>query len=402
MVEQGIEVRKGAVVEEFFQSTLNQCESFIKDLHFSALREWKEKSGKKVVGYFPVYTPVELIDAAGAIPVGLYGGGNVIEISHADAVFGSFICSIVKSTMELCLNGALEFLDALFFSGICDSARNLSFVVERNFPEKRVLFLHLPQNLDSPAALPFLKSEYERAKAVLEELTGNRLTEDALRQSILKFNENRRLVRELYAIRRNRPGKLATYELYLLNRAGNFLPVEEHNALLQRVLQTLEERSTVERDRIRVLVEGSFCEQPPVEMLKLLDEVACHILDDDFVLGRHFIAQDVTTDGNVFEALAHAYLAKSRYSSVKHPGKKPRVEQFLEKVHSLGVDAVLFLYAKFCEPGLFDYVLFKDCLEKEGIPHLFIEFEEKMWTFDRVRLELETFVESLIFADGGK
>jgi hypothetical protein len=36
-------------------------------------------------------------------------------------------------------------------------------------------------------------------------------------------------------------------------------------------------------------------------------------------------------------------------------------------------------------------------LEKEGIPHLCLEFEEKMWIFDKARTEVETFVESMLF-----
>jgi len=60
-------------------------------------------------------------------------------------------------------------------------------------------------------------------------------------------------------------------------------------------------------------------------------------------------------------------------------------------------DAVVFMPAKFCEPALFDYVLMKQGLERAGIPHLLVEFEEKMWTFERTRNEIETFVESMLF-----
>jgi benzoyl-CoA reductase/2-hydroxyglutaryl-CoA dehydratase subunit BcrC/BadD/HgdB len=55
------------------------------------------------------------------------------------------------------------------------------------------------------------------------------------------------------------------------------------------------------------------------------------------------------------------------------------------------------LIAKFCEPALFDYVLFKRELEAQNIPHLLLEFEEKAFTFERMRTEVETFVESLLF-----
>jgi benzoyl-CoA reductase/2-hydroxyglutaryl-CoA dehydratase subunit BcrC/BadD/HgdB len=43
-------------------------------------------------------------------------------------------------------------------------------------------------------------------------------------------------------------------------------------------------------------------------------------------------------------------------------------------------------------------VLFKKELEEVGIPHLLLEFEEKTFTFERLRMEVETFAESLLFA----
>jgi len=39
------------------------------------IREWKDRHpGTKLVGCYPVYTPVELIHAAGMLPVGIIGG----------------------------------------------------------------------------------------------------------------------------------------------------------------------------------------------------------------------------------------------------------------------------------------------------------------------------------------
>ena len=76
------------------------CEQIISDIDFTAVREWKEQSGgRQAIGYFPVYAPVEIIQAAGMLPVGLSGAGDRLDIQHADARFGSFICSIVKTTL---------------------------------------------------------------------------------------------------------------------------------------------------------------------------------------------------------------------------------------------------------------------------------------------------------------
>jgi benzoyl-CoA reductase/2-hydroxyglutaryl-CoA dehydratase subunit BcrC/BadD/HgdB len=82
---------------------------------------------------------------------------------------------------------------------------------------------------------------------------------------------------------------------------------------------------------------------------------------------------------------------------VRHDFAHPRWEGLADKVHRTSADAVVFLIAKFCEPAYFDYVLFKKKLEEMGLPHLCLEFEEKLFTFDGLRTEIETFVESLVF-----
>jgi benzoyl-CoA reductase subunit C len=373
-------------------------EEIIYDLNFSTVREWKERHpGSKAIAYFPVYAPVEIIDACGMLPVGLNGAGDRLDIQHADARFGSFICSIVKTTLELGLTDHLEPFDGFIYSSICDSARNLCFVVKRNFPQMYTDFIHLPHNPSSAASAVFLRSEYLRLKSHLEEMGGRHADDDALRHSITLYNENRALIRQLYDFRDENPHLLRTSELYSLVRAGNFLPVEEHTGMLRRVIEDLPSRAGKPRDSIRVIVEGSFCEQPPLDLIRLMEEAGCYIVDDDFGLGRRWFYEDVPVDDDPLTALSESYLDRSVYSSVRHDFRKPRFKGLIEKARLRRAEAVVFLIAKFCEPAEFDYVLFKQELEGEGIPHLLLEFEEKSFTFERLRTEVETFVESLLF-----
>ena len=85
------------------------------------------------------------------------------------------------------------------------------------------------------------------------------------------------------------------------------------------------------------------------------------------------------------------------YTSVRHDRDRPRTEGLLQRVTNAGAEAVLFAPAKFCEPALLDYVLFRRKLEEKGVQHLKVEFEEKMWTFEATRTEVETFAESMLF-----
>lgn len=380
------------------ERTFDRCAEILQDLQLTEVRRWKEvHPGGKAVAYFPVYAPVEIIHACGILPVGLSGAGDRLDIQYADARFGSFICSIVKTTLELGMTGHLNPIDGILFSSICDSARNLCFVMKRNFPDKYLDFVHLPHNPSSSAGVDFLESEYRRLKTELEKLSGHESGDDALRRAVVEYNENRFLLRKLYELRVNHPELLRTSELYLMMRAGNFIPVEIHNEWLREALEEVRVRTGKRRDSIRVVVEGAFCEQPPLDLIKLIEDAGCYVVDDDFILGRRWFTSDVPANGNPLRALAESYLNRSVYSSVRHDARCPRHKELIAKISRTKAQAVIFLIAKFCEPAYFDYVLFKKELESAGIPHLLLEFEEKAFTFDRFRTEVETFVESQLF-----
>jgi len=384
----------GVGVEE----RLERCRAVAWDTTYPSVREWKNRHpGGKAVGLFPVYSPVELYHAGGMLPVAVFGGGNTVDLSHADSRFVSFVCSISKSTLELGFQGRLKDFDALIFHSICDVARNLSSVFVRNFPEMHVEYIHLAQNPSSRGAVDYMAAEYRRVRDNLTRRLGVQIPDNKVAASIQVFNAARAKMRELYAFRQTHPHLLSTAELYQVIRAGLALPVEEAVGLLDGLLADLPARSGRPKDRVRVLVESAFCEQPPLGLLEVIEEAGCYIVEDDLALGFRWFQEDIPVDGDPIRALAESYIQRSVSSSVRHDWRHKRMDALVEKVRRSGAQAVLFLPAKFCEPALFDYVLYRQALEKEGIPHTVVEFEEKMWNFERTRNEIQTFVESLLF-----
>jgi benzoyl-CoA reductase subunit C len=53
--------------------------------------------------------------------------------------------------------------------------------------------------------------------------------------------------------------------------------------------------------------------------------------------------------------------------------------------------------AKMCEPGLEEQVAYVNRLEERGKPHFVSEFEENMTSFDQLEMQLDTFMENLLF-----
>jgi benzoyl-CoA reductase subunit C len=380
-------------------TTLETYRDVIEDRDFPTVRQWRERTGGKVIGCFPVYAPVEVPYALGMLPIGLFGGGNRVEIANADSRFQSFICSIVKSTLELAFVGKLDIVDGLLFHSICDPARNLSSVMERNFPVRPAVYVHLPQNMTSPHAATYLAAELRRVGAELAPVAGRSLTDESLAGAIAAYDMVRYLLRELYALRARSPERLSTGELYTISRLATLMDPKDSAFVLTQALEDAKRRDARPKDRIRVVLVGSFCEQPPLELIEGLEESGCYIVGDDFLQGWRWANGPVADGGDPYLALANAYIDHSVHLSTKHDLRRPRAAALIETAKRERADAVIFLGAKFCEPGLFDYALYRRALEEHAIPHLFLEFEEKMWLYDRVRGEVETFVESMLFAE---
>ena len=376
----------------------DSCREIAQDVNFAAARQWLQQNpGKKAIGCFPIYCPVELIHASGMLPVGIIGGGDQIEISYADARFQSFVCSIVKSTLELGLTKRLEFLEGMLFHSICDPARNLASVFQRNFPGMLVEYIHFPQNFASPLARKYLETEYRRILDRLQQRSGHAPTSGDLNRSIGLYNRIRSGLREIYRIRSETPHLISAAESFVLTRAGTLMAPEAFAEILDQVLAELPGRPSHPKDRIRVILEGSFCELPPIALIETLEQAGCYILDDDFLRGSRWFTEDVPIQDNPLLALAESYSERAYYSGTKHNTREVKAAHLIRQVKEKKADAVVFQAAKFCEPALFDYALYRKTLDAAKIPHLLLEFEEKTWIFDRARSEVETFVESLLF-----
>ncbi|MBI3177609.1 MAG: 2-hydroxyacyl-CoA dehydratase [Chloroflexi bacterium] len=368
------------------------CRELVEDPDFPTVKRWREAGGK-VVGHFQVYFPEELAHAAGMLPFKVRGAQ--IEARQAEARFGSYLCSILKTSLELVLSQRVT-LDMFISHPICDAARNLAAVWGRNFTYPCQI-LYLPQNANSKHSAQYLRDEYARLMRDIEEVAGRRISDDDLRASIRVFNENRRLLHKLYAIKRETPWLLPADEAYVLMAVGGMIPREEHNELLKAVIPQIEARPAKPQDRIRVVFEGGFCEQPPTDLLRAI-ALSCYVVDDDLLIGLRWIQEDVATEGDPLLNLADAYLEKSSYSPVQHDLRKPKEAMLLKRMKEARAGAAIITAAKMCEPGLDEQVAYSKALDEAGIPYFVSEFEESMTSFDHLQIQLETFVENLLFA----
>lgn len=374
-------------LEEIF----SLCRELVEDPTYPTVRQWREGGGK-VLGHFQVYFPEEIAHAAGMLPVRVRGGQT--EGVAVSQHFGSYLCSILKTSLDLALSKNIE-LDMFVSHPICDGARNLAGIWGRSFPYKAQI-LHLPQNPNSKAAPAFLRQEYARLAGDIEAVTGQPIGVEALRKSIALYNRSRTLMREIYKIRRTEPWKLAADESMALIGLAGFLLREEWVSLIELVLPMVRNRVARRHEKMRVVLEGGFCETPPFDFLQAVSR-SCYVVDDDLYIGLRWLQSDVETAGDPLANLADSYLFESSYSAVQHDDQKPNEKMLVKRVEAANAEAVILAAAKMCEPGLDEQVAYCKELDARQIPYFVSEFEENQTTFDDISIQLETFVENVMF-----
>lgn len=376
---------------------IKRCEELYEDTHFTAAREWKAADpSRKVIGYMPVYIPREIMHAGGMLSLGILGGGDKLEVIHGDAYYQSYICRIPRSTIELGKTGRLDFVDGMLFPSICDVIRNLSGMWKLMFPEAYVRYFDVPQNYKDDIGGNYYAAELQELREGLEKLSGNKITDEAINNSIKIYNINRDLIRELYDLRAEMPHNVSSNDVYLLNRAGMVIPVEDHNEMLRDYMDAAMRLDNPKRDNCRIIINGSFCEQPPLNLIRSIEMAGCYIVDDDYMLINRWLLNEVPTEGDPLQNLADSFLHESADSAAKYCDRHEDVGMYLlSTVKERKAEGVIFAAPSFCDPALLERPMLTDRMREHDIPHISFKYAENSGQMQPVREQAGTFADSI-------
>ncbi|WP_329887331.1 2-hydroxyacyl-CoA dehydratase family protein [Pseudoramibacter faecis] len=351
------------------------------------IRATVQKTGKQVVGWVEPYAPVEIIDAAGCLPTGLWGGE--VELKKARTYLPPFACSIMQSIMEMENDGTYDLLDAVLIPANCDTLKCFGQKWKGKCPA--IPFVH-PQHRDVPDAVTFLANEYQMIRQKLESILKVSITEVALSESIKAYNACRQTVRTFMKVAAKHLDVITPAVRHQIIKAYYFMEVREYTAAIQRLTRALRRETPDQYAGKKVVVTGLTLE--PESILDIFEQFGLAIAADDLAHESRQFRTDVPYYGDPIHSLAKQWQNHSGCSLAMDP-YKARIEMLVEMVRAADADGLVVALMKFCDPEEYDVPIIMDACKKAGIPMLTIEIDQQARAYEQIRTRLQSFAENL-------
>jgi len=348
-------------------------------------RGWKSQ-GRCVIGWTCTYTPEEVIHAAEALPIMVWG--SLGDTKFADAYMPSNSCSFARSCFNAVLRGDFDYLDGFVENNSCDN-RGKTYDMWLNYSKvPSVYFLNTPHT-NTEKAHRFFYQEVVAFKEWLEHTFKKPISDDSLRKTVRVYNENRTLLRKIYDLKMKKPPLISGVEFLEIALSSLVMPKEMHNKLLDEFLSDVKQRSALPKGGVRLLVAGSVMDN--TELVRLSESVGGNVVADDWCTGSRYFWNLVDLNGDPLKAIARRYLDKVPSSFMYQ--HEQRFRHVAELTKRFNVDAAIIFVIKYCDTHMFDAPLLRDELKTMGLPVLYLEWEHSMSGLAGLKTRIEAFLE---------
>lgn len=358
-------------------------------------QDWKAVHHRPVIGSFPMNFPSEIVHAAGALPVIVQESRT--PITEGRSMLAEFYCGYTRSVADQAAIGELDVFDGFVAADHCVQLLGAVDAIRYTRPDKPVHFAQFTSAMDDEWSKSRVDSRISELRTEIETVVGTAFTPADLAASIKVFNTNRRLLRELYDLRRSGRVRITASEMQLLVKSSMVMDIEEHTSLLTQLRESLVIHDTAPDSVVRLHLSGHFCHAPRPEILDVIEESGGLVVDDDLYTGFRYISTDVPEDGDPLVALSTWYMDRNLNAPcpTRVTGKVDWDTYLLSSLEASRSVGVIVLMAKFCEPHMLYYPELRKALEEHGVPSLLIETEHEGIPVETLRTKMETFIERI-------
>ena len=329
------------------------------------------KDGRKVVGCFPVYTPEELVHAAGAIPMGLWGGH--VAPTVAGKYSPIFTCSIMRSCLECGMTGKYKGLSAIVMPMLCDTFRGMSAAWRAGVGDIPAVFFIHPQNRKDSGAREFLVEEYLSVKRRLEEITGRTISDERLAESIEVYNAHSASMMKFCEVADEHLDIVTPLFRHKVMKSALFMEKGEHADKVGALVEGLAHMPRCEWKGKKVILTGITAE--PDELLSSFEKNDIAVVGDDLAQESRLYRTLIPAGSCPVERLADQWF--ERYAcSLIHETESRRGEMLVEMARKYGADGVVICLMRFCDVEEYDYPFISKTVQNAGFRTLCLEIDQ--------------------------
>ncbi len=373
--------------------------SEVHGLRIQELRD-EQKAGRKVIGSYCVFVPEEIVLAGQATLVGLCSGAD-FAMEEVEKVLPRNTCALIKSSFGFKLGKVCPFLevsDMIVGENTCDGKKkayeSLNELVDRLY------VMDMPQ-MKTEQGRDLLKTEFKRFLEAVEELTGNSIDVEKLRQGIRTVNAKREAMARLQRLRWADPAPISGLDGLLANQVFFYDNPERFTDSVNKLCDELEQRANkgegvVPEKTPRVLLSGCPMAVPNWKMPYLIESSGGIIVGEESCVGERGNRNLVDESGQSLDELIDALV--DRYFEIEcaiFTPNQERLDQVKTMVANSKADGVIHYSLQFCQPYIMESIPVEKALEAADIPTLRIETDYSMEDAGQLKTRIEAFLEVL-------
>jgi len=320
--------------------------------------------------------------------------GNTEEVASGEQITQSVFCDFTKSILGAFKEGdpLYKSLDKVYTFYTCDCIKKVGEAIGDFFAPSDIYILPRLRHVES--SRDYYRTEIINFKEDLEALSGNIVTEEAVRGQIKLYNKIRTLLKKISELRKRDNPPLTGKDFLELIKGYYYLPPEDLLVLFGTVYDTLAAVPEKGAKRIRLMMAGGIVADGDRRLFDLIeDEIGARIVVEDHCTGVRNVSFTINEDGDPYKALADGYLDQSPCTRMKP--LEDRVTISGQMAQDYKVDGILYVYLKFCPCyGQVKHEFFKH-YQDLGIPVLEVPIDYSTSDQGQLRTRLEAFIEVL-------
>lgn len=356
-----------------------------------------KEEGRKVVGKYCIYSPMEIVVAAGAIPIPLCSTKQD-PIVVAEKVLPRNLCPLIKSSYGYAASGACPYFnltDLLIAETTCDGKKKMYELLSEIKP---LHLLQLPQKQDEEA-LQYWYGEIIKLKDRLEVEFSVTITEQDLREAIHLMNEERRSLKDLQDIAKLKPSPISGLDLLMvLYNRGFSVDKQEVVLMVDRLTLELQELysqglTPFDTKTPRILLTGVPVGIGSHKVVQIIEESGGNVVCFESCGGYKAVYDQVDEEQEPLLAIAEKYLRTPCSCMSPNLARSELVERLVEEFN---VDGVVDLTWQACHTyNIESYSLKKYLQQERSLPFLQVETDYSESDVEQLKVRIEAFLEMI-------